>query len=69
MFRLCDTLAAKERGMNYCWHKKGFITTLALLLLIFLLTFSTVRATRAILFPFLIALVRLHLVCPRVFLM
>lgn len=70
LFRLCDTVAAKERGMHYCtfsWHKKGFIITLALLPLPFLLIFSTLRATRAILFHFLIPLVRLHLACPRSF--
>lgn len=58
---------SQGEGHALLWHKKGFTTTLALLLLTFLLTFSTVRATRAILFPFLIALVRLHLVCARSF--
>lgn len=64
------SVAAKERGMHYCtfsWHKKGFIITLALLPLPFLLIFSTLRANRAILFHFLIPLVRLHLACSRSF--
>lgn len=57
----------RRGGMHYCQHKKGFIITLALSPLTFLLIFSTARATRSILFHFLIPLVTLHLVCPRSF--